>query len=239
MWRVIPHQIMDCRSKAGLLTLRTPRGAMTKKFCISALFAFLLILLVVGVRPPAVAADQDDIQKNVIDLRTAKFFSRPVTELELIVLNLKAQAKQSAHFVGASSNLHLIKTLGNEPDGDAGFDPTTGRIVLALSLDVSEMSDPWKDTCDSTIRSFYGWFYLPQDSMDQDVKLSLMAKYLGEAVRIDKDDAVDAIDILLHSMVTRIIFHVLDNTSSPLMWLRTCTKDDLSGKIFYTEHRLK
>ena len=70
---------------------------MTKKFCIAtAVFVLLLMILVAGAGPSAVAADQDNIQKNVVDLTTAKFFSRPITELEMIVLNLKAQAKDSA-----------------------------------------------------------------------------------------------------------------------------------------------
>jgi hypothetical protein len=144
------------------------RGAMTKKFCIAAaVSALLLMLLVVGVRPYAVAADQDNIQKNIIDLRTAKFFSRPITELEIIVLNLKAQAKQSASFVGTNSKLHIIKTVGLEPEGDAGFDPTTGRIFLVLSLNVDEMSDPWKEACDSALGSFYHWFYFPPNDLNQ------------------------------------------------------------------------
>jgi hypothetical protein len=67
------------------------------------------MLLVDGVRPYAVAADQDDIQKNVIDLRTAKFFSRPITELDMIVLNFKEQAKKAASFLGEDSKLHIIK----------------------------------------------------------------------------------------------------------------------------------
>jgi hypothetical protein len=212
---------------------------MTKKFCIAAaVVALLLMLLVVGARPYAVAADQDNIQKNVIDLRTAKFFSRPITELEMIVLNLKAQAKVSASFVGEFSKLHIIKTVGQGPEGDAGFDPTTGRIFLVLSLHVDEMSDPWKETCDSAMGSFYRWFFFPPNDATQNIRLSMMAKYLGEAIRIDKDNAADSIDILLSSIVTRVSFLVVDdNASKPLSWMRTCTKDNLSGQISYTEHR--
>jgi hypothetical protein len=48
---------------------------MTKNFFIAgAVIALLLMLPVVGVRRYAVASDQDNIQKNVIDLRTAKNF---------------------------------------------------------------------------------------------------------------------------------------------------------------------
>ena len=211
---------------------------MTKKFCIAgAVLVLLLMLLLVGVGPSAVAADQDNIQKNVVDLTTAKFFSRPITELETIVLNLKAQAKASASFVGELPKLHIIKTVGLGPEGNAGFDPATQRIFLVLSLHVDEMSDPWKETCDSAMRSFYGWFFFPPNDANQDARLSTMEKYLGEAIRIDKDNAAGAIDILLSSIVTRMSFRVVENASKSLTWMRTCTKDNLTGKTSYTEHR--
>jgi hypothetical protein len=213
---------------------------MTKNFFIAvAVIALLLMLPVVGVKPYAVAADQDNIQKNVIDLRTAKFFSRPITELEMIVLNLKAHAKDSASFVRDLSKIHIIKTVGLEPEGDAGFDPTTGRIFLILSLHVDEMSDPWKEACDSAMGSFYGWFFFPPKDATQNVRLSVMERYFGEAIRIDKDNASDAIDVLLSSIVTRVSFLVVDNSSKALRWMRTCTKDNLSGQISYTEHQYK
>ena len=124
-----------------------------------------------------------------------------------------------------------------QPDGDAGFDSTTGRIFLVLSLHVDEMSDPWKETCDSTMRSFYGWFFFPPNDATEAVKLSIMEKYFGEATRIDKDNAVGAIDILLSSIVTRVSFLVVDYPSKSLRWMRTCTKDNLTGNVSYTEHR--
>ena len=76
---------------------------MAKKIFIAvAVLLVLLILLTIGVTPYAVAADQDNIQKNPIDLRSAKFFARPITELEMVVLNLKAQAKQFLHRLSGS-----------------------------------------------------------------------------------------------------------------------------------------
>jgi hypothetical protein len=80
-----------------------------------------------------------------------------------------------------------------EPEGDAGFDPTTGRIFLVLSLHVDEMSDPWKETCDSAMRSFYGWFFFPPNDANQNLKLSAMSKYLGEAIRIDNENAAGVV----------------------------------------------
>ena len=65
-----------------------------------------------------------------------------------------------------------------------------------------------------------------------------MAKYLGEATRIDKDNAADAIDILLKSIVTRVTFLVNDNGSKSLRWIRTCTKDNLSGEVSYGEVKI-
>jgi hypothetical protein len=107
----------------------------------------------------------------------------------MIVLNLKTHAKYSASFVRDLSKLHIIKTVGLEPEGDAGFYPTTGRIFFVLSLHVDEMSDPWKETCDSAMASFYGWFFYPPKDTTQNVRLSVMEKYLGEAIRIDKNNA--------------------------------------------------
>ena len=98
-------------------------GAMTKRFFIAiAVYALSMILVIaVVVRLYAIAANQD-IQKNPVDLRTAKFFSRPITELEMILLNLKAQAKESASFVAETAELHIIKTIGIAPEGDAGLE---------------------------------------------------------------------------------------------------------------------
>jgi hypothetical protein len=165
----------------------------------------------------------------------------------MIVLNLKAQAKDSAGFVGEKKELHIIKTVGIEPEGDAGFDPSTGRIFLTLELHVEEMSDPWKEACDSTIGSFYGWFFFPPKDADQGSRLGIMQKYFGEAIRLDKDNATDAIDIFLNSIVTRVTFLVgpdpsaarADNTRPVLEWMRTCTKDNLTGKTSYTEYRYR
>jgi hypothetical protein len=64
-----------------------------------------------------------------------------------------------------------------------------------------------------------------------------MEKYLVEAIRIDKDNAADAVDVFLSSVVTRVSFLVVDNASKALKWMRTCTRDNLSGQISYTEHR--
>jgi len=215
---------------------------MTSRFVTAALF-----LLLVSVSPYVFAADQDNIQKNVIDLRTAKFFARPITELEMIVINLKAQAKDSADFVGEMKGPHIIKTVGLAPDGDARLDPTTGRIFLTLELHVEEMSDPWKEACDSTIGNFYYWFFFPPKEVNQASRLGLMQKYFGEAIRIDKDNATDAIDIFLNSIVTRVTFLVgpdpsaarADNTRPALEWMRTCTKDNLTGKTSYTVYRYR
>jgi hypothetical protein len=93
----------------------------------------------------------------------------------MIVLNLKTRAKYSASFVrdlSDLSKLKIIKTVGLEPEGDARFDPTTGRIFFVLSLHVDEMSDPWKETCDSAMASFYGWFFFPPKDTTQNVRLS-------------------------------------------------------------------
>jgi hypothetical protein len=217
---------------------------MTKRFFIAiAVYALSMILVIaVVVRLYAIAANQD-IQKNPVDLRTAKFFSRPITELEMILLNLKAQAKESASFVAETAELHIIKTIGIAPEGDAGFDPTTGRIFLVLELHVTEMSDPWKETCDSTLSSFYGWFYFASKDDDRRSRLGVMQKYFGEAVRIDKDNAADAIDVFLNSIVTRVTFlvgsdpSIAHNTLPHLKWMRTCTKEDLTSETYYTEYR--
>jgi hypothetical protein len=196
----------------------------------------ITILFLVVFRPTAVAGDDDGVQENVIDLRTAKFFSRPITELELIVLNLKATADKSASFIADDKKLHIINTVGT-PDGGAGFDPNTGRIFLLLQLHVDEMADPWRETCNSVIDRFYAWFFFPPNGADENAKLGVMEKYLGEAVRIDKANVAEAIDILVKSIVTRVSFFVVDSSSKSLAWMRTCTKDNLTGKISYTEYR--
>jgi len=204
----------------------------------------LIALLLFGFAPYAIAADQAEIQKNgtdlrknSTDLRTAKFFSRPITELEVILLNLKAQAEKSASFVTVRN---LMKIAGHqlEPEGDAGFDPTSGRIVLLLKLTVDDMSDPWQVTCDDTLRGFYGLFYFPPKDIDENARLAVMGKYFGEAIRIDLANAKGAVDILLNSIVTRVIFSVADKTNPrELKWSRTCTKDNVAGNTSYTEHR--
>jgi hypothetical protein len=208
---------------------------MTKKICAAVMSA----CFVLNFTRFATAADQDDIPRNATALSKEEFFSRPITELEMIVLNLKKQAKESAAFVAGDSRLHIIKNFpGLDPaEGDAGYNPTKDRVYLALGLHVYEMSDPWREVCDSTIGSFYGWFYFPNMTDAQNVKLAMIQKYFGEAVKIDKDNAVGAIDTLLNSIVTSVTFLESDNASSPLKWMRVCTKDNLTGRTSYFEHR--
>jgi hypothetical protein len=73
-----------------------------------------------------------------------------------------------------------------------------------------------------------------------------MQKYFGEAIRLDKNNAADAIDILLNSLVTRVTFVVGPThdvagyrLQESLKWMCACTKDNLTGKTSYYEYRYK
>lgn len=197
----------------------------------------VLVALLCGLAASG-GADESKVQKNPVDLTKDKFFARPLTELEAIVINLKAKAKEVASFFEGDNRLHLLKRGGMGPDADAGFDPESGRIALVLTLHVTEMADPWREVCDSTLGSFAGWFYFPSLNEDADLKLRLLGKYFGEAVMIDRESAKQAADIFLRSIVARVIFTVVDRPPSPkLTFLRSCTKDELTGKTTYWEYR--
>ena len=96
---------------------------------------FIRLLRLVGtvlfsLAPYSVAADEGQIQKNPVDLTAAKFFARPVTELEVLLINLKARAREVAALIADDNKLHLIKVAGIGPEGNAGFDTQSGRLVL-------------------------------------------------------------------------------------------------------------
>jgi hypothetical protein len=196
----------------------------------------LIIALVVALGSTYYAAAQHPTTAN--DLRAGKFFSRPITQLEIVLVNLKAAAKEIASFhFKRDQKLQVLRDF-REPDGDAGFVPELGRVVLALTLHVSEMADPWREVCDATVARFYGWFYFPpKEGWDRDSKLRMMEKYFGEAVRLDAENAKAAVDTFLDSIMVRVVFTVPTEDRKKLKWHRTCTKDSMTGMTTYTEHR--
>ena len=177
----------------------------------------LAATFLLGFSTAAVSVDLPDVQKNQVDLQNSKFFARPITELELILINLRAQSQKAASFFD-DIELHILKRPA-PPEGDAGFDPRSGRIILLLTLYVSDMSDPWRETCASTLERFYGWFYLPtkDKGLDNDTRLRILGRIFGEATRLDADNAKGAIDVFLNSIATRVIFYVAQK--SELKWI--------------------
>jgi hypothetical protein len=194
-----------------------------------------IIVLVFLFGFPSYAADLPQLQKNPVDLRTTTFFARPLTELEVILINLKSAAEKIGSFIGDDKSLKFLPD--RSPDTDVGFDPKSGRIILFLELAVSEMSDPWKKVCDNEIVSYHELFYFPDDKFDSDLKVRLLRKYFGEAIRLDATNAKEAANQFLASLVARVVFTVASADKKQLKWLRTCTKDYLTGKTDYTEYR--
>jgi hypothetical protein len=203
------------------------------------LHVLLGVLFVFGLNVRDAGADQSKIQQNSVDLKKDPFFGRPVTELELILINLTAKAQESASFVAERKELHILNKIGYRTEGYAGFDPGSGRVILVLSLYVTEMADPWREVCDSALGSFYGWFHFPVKEIDAPARLALMGKYFGQAIRIDAERAGDSIDVMIRSIVARANFIVANANSPGLKWSRSCVKDNLTDQTFYTEYRYK
>ncbi len=208
--------------------------------------SLVFMLFTIALCVPAKAAQgdgaQSEIQKNHIDLLKDKFFSRPITELELILHNLNTQAKPTVSRFKSDRTFHVMRG-DREPEGGAAFIPKSGKIVLMLTLHVDKMSDPWREACDHTLNKFYNLFVLPSRGRPINAGAGLMRlrqaeKYFGEAIQIDSANADNAIDLFLNSILTRVNFYVFDNPASMPRSFRSCTKDNMTGKMSYTENKL-
>jgi hypothetical protein len=168
------------------------------------------------------------------DLKSEKFFSRPVTQLEILTFNLRQAAKESERIFRDVRGIEY-GAFGNI-DTDAGYDTNFKRLALSLKLKVATIKEPWRETCSLLLNSFYISFFFPKHGdRHQAAVLGAMERYFGEIVRLDPEEAFAVVNQFLESLVVQVVIHVSDGPK-PLGW-RRCVKDNHTGEIQFSEHQ--
>lgn len=170
------------------------------------------------------------------DLHTEEFFSRPLTVLEYVIANVATRARDAARTSELAKNSYRIdKSMPFGPEGNAGYDVSTGKIVIYLEIYAEHMSDPWQEACLDRLMSFYGSFFFPAKHSDSRVKLAQMRPYYGHITETDSKSALASVDRFLDSITTRVHFKVTGDRT--LRFSRVCQVDNANGKAAFDEFR--